>query len=379
MSDWETKLDGLRQQIDDIDSQLVELLAKRATVTTQVGEIKSHTGMPTYVPEREAALIQSRRDQARALGVPENLIEDLLRRIMRESYLTQNVQYRCATEVGTKVVILGGKGALGKLFVSLFERSHYNVVVIDKEEWPNAAELVEGAKLCIVSIPIKQTQSIISSLSFLPADCILADLTSTKKAPLTAMLDVHKGPVVGLHPMFGPDAPGMVKQVVIVCDGRATEQYQWFIEQMKTWGAQLHYSNAKTHDQSMAFIQVMRHFTSFVYGGHLVKEDPDLETLLAHSSPIYRLEFAMVGRLFAQDANLYADIIMDNADNLALLKRFNQRFADAIKLFENHDKEQFIAQFSEISNWFGEYAKTCLIDSKQLLLKADDDRMLRKK
>jgi chorismate mutase/prephenate dehydrogenase len=48
-------------------------------------------------------------------------------------------------------------------------------------------------------------------------------------------------------------------------------------------------------------------------------------------------------------------------------------------LFENHDKQRFVAQFSEISKWFGEYAKTCLQDSKQLLLKADDDRMLRKK
>ena len=136
MSDHAEALLGLRNQIDELDSQLVELLAKRATITTQVGQIKAKTGMPTYVPEREAELIASRRAQADSKGVSPDLVEDLLRRMMRESYLTQNSQYRCATTPGTKVAVLGGRGALGKLFVSLFERSHYEVVVIDKAEWP---------------------------------------------------------------------------------------------------------------------------------------------------------------------------------------------------------------------------------------------------
>ncbi|MDG1922185.1 MAG: bifunctional chorismate mutase/prephenate dehydrogenase [Glaciecola sp.] len=379
MTDPQTQLETLRGQIDELDQQLVELLAKRAAVTTQVGKIKSQTGMPTYVPEREEQLISSRRAQAQQQSVPPDLVEDLLRRIMRESYLTQNVQYRCATLPGTKVSVIGGRGALGKLIVSLFERSHYDVIVIDQAEWPQAKALLAGVKLCIVAVPIKQTIDIINTLDYLDDDCVLADVTSIKQAPLDAMLAVHKGPVVGLHPMFGPDAPGMVKQVVIICHGRQNEQYQWFLEQMITWGAQLTVSKASEHDADMAYIQVMRHFTSFVYGAHLHAEDPDLSSLIAHSSPIYRLELAMVGRLFAQDPNLYADIIFNNAENLALLKRFLTRFDEAIHLFETNDKAQFIEQFTQISKWFGDYAKTCLVDSKQLLLKADDDRMLRKK
>ena len=378
-NDPKVELAGLRDEIDELDQQLVDLLAKRALVTTKVGQIKSQTGMPTYVPEREAQLIQSRRQQAQASGVPPDLVEDLLRRIMRESYLTQNSEYRCATERGTKVAVVGGRGALGKLMVSLFERSHYDVVVIDQAEWPDAQHLLSGVKLCIVAVPIKQTINVINTLSYLDDDCILADITSVKSAPLHAMLATHSGPVVGLHPMFGPDAPGMVKQVVIVCHGRGEEQYEWLLQQMITWGAQLHESDAGVHDADMAYIQVMRHFTSFVYGAHLHAEDPDLASLIAHSSPIYRLELAMVGRLFAQDPNLYADIIFDNSENLALLKRFRTRFDEAIALFEANDKAQFVEQFTHISKWFGDYAKTCLVDSKQLLLKADDDRMLRKK
>ena len=62
-------------------------------------------------------------------------------------------------------------------------------------------------------MPINQTQQVIQSLDYLPKECILADVTSIKAQPLQAMLEVHDGPVVGLHPMFGPDAPGVVKRL----------------------------------------------------------------------------------------------------------------------------------------------------------------------
>lgn len=64
-------------------------------------------------------------------------------------------------------------------------------------------------------------------------------------------------------------------------------------------GARLHRISAVEHDQNMAFIRALRHFATFAYGLHLAEENVQLEQLLALSSPIYRLELAMVGRLFA--------------------------------------------------------------------------------
>ncbi|HAW74231.1 MAG TPA: bifunctional chorismate mutase/prephenate dehydrogenase, partial [Alteromonas australica] len=56
MADFSQQLNTLREGIDELDSQLVELLAKRSALTTQVGQIKAEAGMPVYVPEREKAL-----------------------------------------------------------------------------------------------------------------------------------------------------------------------------------------------------------------------------------------------------------------------------------------------------------------------------------
>ena len=50
-------LDELRQEIDRIDAQLVELLKQRAHCVHQVGENKRESGSPIFVPERESALI----------------------------------------------------------------------------------------------------------------------------------------------------------------------------------------------------------------------------------------------------------------------------------------------------------------------------------
>jgi chorismate mutase/prephenate dehydrogenase len=372
------QLTVLRHQIDEVDSELVNLLKKRGLITKQIGELKSKYAQPIYVPERESALIEARRTQAQTLGVSPDLVEDVLRRMMRDSYHSQHAKYACVNPDIAKVVVVGGGGALGKVFVKLFAQSAYDVSALEKADWPNAASRLADADLVIMAVPINQTCDLIAQLPILKDTCILADVTSIKQAPLDAMLKVHKGPVVGLHPMFGPDAPGMIKQVVVVCEGRQSQHYEWLLEQMRLWGGSLYHSSAQEHDHAMAYIQVMRHFSTFVYGQHLQQENPKLTELIAFSSPIYRLELAMVGRLFAQAPELYADIIFSNQDSVALLKRFSKRFSQAIELLENGDKSAFIAQFKEAATWFGDYSQMCLVDSKKMLLKADDSHLLRK-
>ncbi len=364
----------LREQIDSIDSQLVALLAERAKVTAQVGKIKQQYALPVYVPEREQALLAARRQQAAQLGVSPELTEDVLRRIMRESYQTQETGFVCCRSGSGKVVVVGGNGALGARFVSLFQRSGYQVTVLEQDDWPQARAICHGAALVLMAVPITLTAALINKLPELPADCVLADLTSIKAAPLAAMLAQHNGPVVGLHPMFGPDITNLVKQVVVVCDGRGAEQYQWLLQQLTVWGAELTEKTADEHDSAMQLIQAMRHFSSLVYGTHLAEEQADLAQLLQLSSPIYRLELAMVGRLFAQNAELYADIMLASADVAALLQRYRQRFDTLLVLLQQQDKAGLIQQFAKGQQFFGELAGQFLQESKQLLQKAADSR-----
>lgn len=370
----EQALSPLRQQIDCIDSELVALLARRAEVTAQVGKVKQQYALPVYVPEREQLLLSARRAQAQQLGVSADLTEDVLRRIMRESYQTQERGFVCCRQSGGKVVVVGGAGALGARFVSLFGRSGYQVVVLEQQDWSQAETLCADAVLVLMAVPITLTVQLINQLPPLPSHCVLADITSVKTPPVAAMLAKHDGPVVGLHPMFGPDVTNLVKQVVVVCHGRAEGQYHWLLQQLKVWGAELTEKTATAHDSAMQLIQAMRHFSSLVYGVHLADENADLAELLQLSSPIYRLELAMVGRLFAQNAELYADIMLSSTEVTALLERYQQRFTRLLQLLKTQDKAGLMAQFDQGQQFFGELAQQFLQESKQLLQKAADSR-----
>ncbi|TLS77749.1 bifunctional chorismate mutase/prephenate dehydrogenase [Photobacterium damselae] len=367
------ELSKLRDQIDEVDQQMVALLARRLALIEEVGHVKSQHGLPIYAPDREAAMLASRRAEAESQGVPPDLIEDILRRTMRESYSSENDSgFKCLKPTLRPIVVVGGYGQLGGLFCRLFELSGYQVRKLGSQDWDRADELLSDAGMVVVTVPINLTVDVISKLNALPDDCILADLTSIKSEPLQAMLEVHSGPVLGLHPMFGPDISSLAKQVIVYCDGRNPEEYQWLLEQFQIWGASLNRISAIEHDQGMTLIQALRHFTSFVYGVHLAEEDPNLDQLLSLSSPIYRLELAMVGRLFAQDAELYADIIMSSPQNLAMIQRFHQRFGEAIAMLENKDKAMFTQAFTQVDNWFGDYAEHFLLESQGLLRQAND-------
>jgi chorismate mutase/prephenate dehydrogenase len=135
------ELTALRDQIDEVDKALLGLLAKRLELVAEVGEVKSQYGLPIYVPEREAAMLASRREEA-ALGVPPDLIEDVLRRVMRESYSSENDKgFKTLCPNLRPVVIVGGGGQMGRLFEKMLTLSGYQVRILEKDDWARARTL----------------------------------------------------------------------------------------------------------------------------------------------------------------------------------------------------------------------------------------------
>ena len=373
------ELNALRDKIDVVDRQLIDLLAARLALVGEVGEVKSRHGLPIYAPDREASMLARRRAEAELLGVPGDLIEDVLRRVMRESYILESASekenhFKCMKPDLGKVVIIGGQGQLGRLFGQMFGLSGYRVETLEQGDWPRSDEILADAGLVMVAVPIDITCQIIDRLGKLPADCLLVDVTSVKAAPLEHMLAVHPGPVLGLHPMFGPDVASLAKQVIVCCQGRDPAASQWLLDQMTIWGARLQQVEAKAHDEAMTLIQALRHFATFAYGWHLSREQANIDRLLNLSSPIYRLELAMVGRLFAQDPHLYADIILSSPQNLAMIRRYYQNFGEVLGLLEQGDRAGFIDAFSQVSGFFGEHADEFLRESRMLLAQANDRR-----
>ncbi|MCW8879647.1 MAG: bifunctional chorismate mutase/prephenate dehydrogenase [Kangiellaceae bacterium] len=297
-------------------------------------------------------------------------LEHLLERKTQLLKLEKEKRIKSQCEVSRRIVVIGGKGLLGKRFVEVFNQAGHKTSVLEKDDWPQSAEMLSQANLVVVAVPIHLTEAVIAQLDNLPEDCILADITSVKQMPVQKMLEVHVGPVVGMHPMFGPDVEDFCDQTVVVCEGRDSEKFRWLIELLQRQKAKLHFVSALEHDQTMAIVQVLRHFSTVAYGVHLAEEDGRLQDILAMSSPIYRLELAMVGRLFAQSPDLYTEIIFSNPKNVSMMRRFISRFEHLLGLIENKNKAEFKDAFMQTREWFGEYANKFLVESGQMLAAA---------
>jgi chorismate mutase/prephenate dehydrogenase len=88
-------------------------------------------------------MLASRRQEAQQLGVPPDLIEDVLRRVMRESYSSENDKgFKTLRPELRSIVIVGGRGQMGRLFTRMLELSGYQVNVLEQDDWPQAEALL---------------------------------------------------------------------------------------------------------------------------------------------------------------------------------------------------------------------------------------------
>lgn len=372
------ELEQTREQIDEIDAKLVSLLKQRLDLVAEAAEIKKDTDYPAFDKTRESYVLQRGESLAKESSVPEGLVTDILRRVLRESYrLNSNTSFSYPRTLKTPgdVVIVGGNGGMGRIFASYFENSGYKVFSFGHRGWDKAPEYLKTAKIVIVSVPIDITVDVIKQLSpLLREDQILCDFTSVKGPIVDAMMKYHKGPVLGLHPMFGPDVKSLIKQVVVTVPQRDESASAFLVEQLRLWGAQICKCNALEHDRAMSIIQALRHFSTFSYGNFLKTISPDLNKLIALSSPIYRLELMMVGRLFAQDPRLYSDIIMSSEDNLRLIEAFVESLRQDLEYVKNRDYEGFTKAFLNVREYFSDFAQVAFKESGSILAKLQDER-----
>ena len=87
-------LDDLRTEIDAIDRAVVDLLARRLKVCTEVAEIKSQTGATVIQPARVRAVLATRRQWAIDKGVDADFAEQIFRTLLAETHRIEVAESR---------------------------------------------------------------------------------------------------------------------------------------------------------------------------------------------------------------------------------------------------------------------------------------------
>ena len=142
---------------------------------------------------------------------------------------------------------------------------------------------------------------------------------------------------------------------------------QWLLDQFTAWGSIIIQTNAQEHDEIMGLVQALRHFATFAFGQFLRRKRINLHRTLEFSSPIYRLELVMVGRLFAQDPSLYAEIIFASPERRTLLKDYLASLTENFAMLEKGDKALFCAEFKKVADWFAPFSEQAMRESTYLI------------
>jgi len=82
-------LESLREQIDSIDKQIIELLAQRMSAVKKIGEFKSKNKVTIFQLRRWEKVISSRVKQGAKLGLSADFVKKLLQLVHKESIQKQ--------------------------------------------------------------------------------------------------------------------------------------------------------------------------------------------------------------------------------------------------------------------------------------------------
>jgi chorismate mutase / prephenate dehydrogenase len=374
MSDVHRTLSEHRDKIDAIDEKILSLLEERKNISLDILQTKRENTLPIYVPAREKEKIDRFRQQAIEHGLDDEWAEDFLRMIMGSSRASQSMStFPRSSESEKTILFVGGRGGMGSLYGRISEASGYVVRNLEKGDWDRVKELVSGVHMVVVTVPINITEQVIQDIvPYMDEGTILADFTSNKSSVLKKMMTTWDGPVLGLHPMHGPDVGNLSRQLMMVCVGRDAAASQWYVDQCELWGMRVKHVDPDKHDHAMHLIQGLRHFVALLHGSFMQKYDLKPEDMIDFSSPIYRAELMMTGRIFAQDPELYADIVFSNRERLELLESFRQHHNYLAEMVIKGDKEAFIREFSGITSFFGDFAPQALHESGYLINRLAD-------
>jgi len=341
---------AVSETLEQIDRELIKLLGKRISCLAHSQE----NGC------RDCAEVTRLLAQA---GIPEFVWQNLTINCAAASTVTAS----SATVKPRRVAVIGGHGQMGRFFVKQLSLSGHHVDILGRDGWGNAQQLLGRAELVIVSVPIEQTVPIIEKTTqYLTASTALLDITSIKTPIVQAMLDYHQGPVLGLHPMFGPGIDSFLSQNVVVCPGRQQQAYQWFLDYISSRGGKLIWCTPEEHDQMMAIVQAVRHFSTFSLGAFFAEEGIDLSRTLEFASPLYRMQLDLVSRLFAHDASLYLNVILQG-EHPQVIGRLAATYRRLAELVEKRDCAALTKEFEVACRFFGQETYRALEESNYMI------------
>jgi chorismate mutase/prephenate dehydrogenase len=312
-------LDDLRARLNQLDKQLLELVAQRQAIVADIGRVKLDTGAGTRDFKREREVLTRARDNAAAAGVSPDLGEALLKLLIRGSLTTQE-QARVAAQgkgSGRTALLIGGAGKMGRWFASFLTSQGFRVIVADPaggvEGYEHVADWRTDAldeDIIVVATPIKLSNLILTELAARKPRGVVFDIGSLKtplRQGLTA-LQTAGCKVTSVHPMFGPDTELLSGRHVIFIDLGSEEALREARNIFASTMAQQVTMSLDEHDRLIAYVLGLSHALNIAFFTALAESGEAAPRLAALSSTTYDAQADIAEKVSNESPDLYFEI-----------------------------------------------------------------------
>jgi chorismate mutase/prephenate dehydrogenase len=339
-------LDELRQQLDQLDGEILSLIAKRQGIAREVAAAKRSTGYPTRDYQREREVILGVRRRAEGLGLPGDLAEKVLRLLIRSSLTTQEQVSVAAHGAGSgrRALVIGGAGKMGGWFVQFLVSQGFDVQVGDPAGAPPGVAVVADWRtlpdlnvfdFIVVATPLGASGVILNELALRRPTGVVFDLGSLK-SPLRGGLHALKAAgvkVTSLHPMFGPSTELLSGRHVIFIDLGSADALAAARALFAPTMAEQVVMSLEEHDRLVAYVLGLSHALNIAFFTALAESGEAAPKLARMSSTTFDAQLDVATNVAEESPELYYEIQALNdygAESLQALSHAVERLRTAV-------------------------------------------------
>ena len=311
-------LDDLRDDLSAVDRQLVELIAARQKIVSEIGHHKLSSGTGTRDYAREKDVLDMGRRQATELGIDPDLAEDVLRKLIQSSLASQERDRVIAEGKGDgrRVLVIGGAGKMGGWFVDFFASQGFATTIADRgvedgpgrfSQWTDAGVDYD---VIVVAAPLAVSGRILAQLAVLKPQGLVFDIGSLKTPLIDGLQELRQAGcrVTSLHPMFGPNTRLLSGHHLIFCDAGSKQATADAKELFSSTMVEQLDMGLDDHDRLIAYVLGLSHALNIAFFTALAESGEAAPKLAKMSSTTFDSQLLVSAAVAQDNPHLYFEI-----------------------------------------------------------------------
>jgi prephenate dehydrogenase len=201
--------------------------------------------------------------------------------------------------------------------------------------------------LLINAVSLDKTLSLFDEIvSYLPENCIIADITSVKSGLAEYYKKLGRR-FVSTHPMFGPtfgNVKDLSDQNAIIISESDEEGKEFFREFYSSLKIKIHDYSFQEHDETIAYSLSIPFSSTMVFAACMKEQEAPGTTFKKH--------FSIAEGLLSEDDYLLSEILL-SPYSLKQVERISEQMEALIEMIKSRDKEKLKVFFASLRSNIG--------------------------